>query len=96
MDIKKPRVGLMNIGSESNKGNALSKKTFELMDKELDNFIGNIESRYIFDGLADIIICDGFTGNIILKLIEGMMEYNLNLISNFEEAYKSAINFLAS
>ena len=52
------------------------------MNKELKNFIGNIESRFIFDGLADIIICDGFTGNIILKLIEGITEYNFNLISN--------------
>ena len=82
LGIKKPKIGLVNIGLESNKGNELTKKTFKLMNKESDNFIGNIESRYIFDGLADIIVCDGFTGNIILKLIEGMMKYNLDLISN--------------
>ena len=52
------------------------------MDNELTNFIGNIESRYIFDSKADIVICDGFTGNIVLKLIEGTMNYNLNLITN--------------
>ena len=82
MKIKNPRVGLLNIGSEDNKGNELSKDSFSLMNKELKNFIGNIESRYIFDGKADIILCDGFTGNVVLKLIEGMVEYNLDLVSS--------------
>jgi len=91
MDIKNPKIGLVNIGSESNKGNELTKQSFKLMNKELKNFIGNIESRFIFDGLADIIICDGFTGNIILKLIEGMMEYNLNLVSSKLNLQKSPI-----
>ena len=52
------------------------------MNNELTNFIGNIESRYIFDSKADIVICDGFTGNIVLKLIEGTMNYNFNLITD--------------
>ena len=82
LNIKNPRLALLNIGSESNKGTDLIKASFDLMNEDLKNFIGNIESRYIFDGKADIVICDGFTGNITLKLIEGMMIYNYNLISN--------------
>ena len=80
--IKNPKLALLNIGSESNKGNDLIKSSFNLLSDNLENFIGNIESRYIFDGKADIIICDGFTGNITLKLIEGMMTYNYQLIAD--------------
>ena len=82
LKINEPKIALLNIGSEPNKGTELIKETYTLMDNELTNFIGNIESRYIFDNKADIVICDGFTGNIVLKLIEGMMNYNLNLIAN--------------
>ena len=80
--IKKPKLALLNIGSESNKGTDLIKSSFDLLSDNLKNFVGNIESRYIFDGKADIIICDGFTGNITLKLIEGMMTYNYKLIAD--------------
>ena len=82
LKINEPKIALLNIGSEPNKGTELIKETYTLMDNELTNFIGNIESRYIFDNKADIVICDGFTGNIVLKLIEGTMNYNLNLITN--------------
>ena len=82
LKINKPKIGLLNIGSEPNKGTAIIKETYTLMNNELTNFIGNIESRYIFDSKADVVICDGFTGNIVLKLIEGTMKYNLNLITN--------------
>ena len=80
--IKNPKLALLNIGSESNKGTDLIKSSFDLISDNLENFVGNIESRYIFDGKADIIICDGFTGNITLKLIEGMMTYNYKLIAD--------------
>ena len=82
MKIKEPRIGLLNIGIEKNKGNEFTKLSYLILDKELENFIGNIESRYIFNGKADIILCDGFSGNIVLKLIEGMTKYNLDLISS--------------
>ena len=82
LKINNPKVALLNIGTESNKGTELIQNTYNLMEEKLNNFIGNIESRYIFDSKADIVICDGFTGNIVLKLIEGMMSYNLNFISN--------------
>ena len=80
--INKPSIGLLNIGSEPKKGNELTKITYDLLKNNLDNFIGNIESRYIFQGKADIIICDGFTGNIVLKLIEGVTYYHLESISS--------------
>ena len=82
LNIEQPKIGLLNIGSEKGKGNELVKESHSLMEDNLEGFIGNIESRYIFDGKADIIVCDGFTGNIVLKLIEGMAEYNLGLISS--------------
>lgn len=82
LNIIKPKIGLLNIGSEKGKGNELVKESYDLMQNHLENFIGNIESRYIFDGKADILICDGFTGNIVLKLIEGMASYNFSLISS--------------
>jgi glycerol-3-phosphate acyltransferase PlsX len=70
-DIKKPRIALLNIGNEAKKGNQLSIETYKLLDKYSENFIGNLESRYLLENKADIVICDGFTGNIVLKLIEG-------------------------
>lgn len=70
-NVKNPKTALLNIGEEANKGNELSIEAYNILNEKLDNFIGNIESRYIFENKADIIICDGFTGNIVLKLIEG-------------------------
>jgi glycerol-3-phosphate acyltransferase PlsX len=71
--IDNPRVGLLNIGHEEGKGNLLSQASFQLMKDSKDfNFIGNIESRDLLRNKADVIVCDGFTGNIVLKNIEGM------------------------
>ncbi len=70
---EKPRVALVNIGSEDGKGNELYKNSFELMKKNKDyNFVGNIEARDIPTSNVDVIVCDGFTGNIIIKLTEGI------------------------
>jgi glycerol-3-phosphate acyltransferase PlsX len=72
LGIKNPTVGLANIGTEEGKGNILMVDTYPILkDSEL-NFIGNIEARDIPDGVCDVIVCDGFTGNIILKLSEGV------------------------
>ncbi|MCQ2565526.1 MAG: phosphate acyltransferase PlsX [Clostridia bacterium] len=67
-----PTVGLVNIGTESKKGNALAQKSYELLEKSGLNFIGNVEARDIPRGVCDVIVADGFTGNVILKLTEGM------------------------
>lgn len=70
-NVENPKVGLMNIGEEEEKGNLLSLATYPLMkDTELFNFIGNVEGRDLFNDKADVIVCDGFTGNIVLKLAE--------------------------
>lgn len=72
MGIPSPKVGLVNVGTENEKGNQLSKETFSLL-KALDiNFIGNIEGRDIPNGVADVVVCDAFTGNVILKYTEGL------------------------
>lgn len=73
MNIKKPRVAIVNIGAEEEKGNALVKETFPLLKSCPDlNFIGSIEARDIPAGAADVIVCEAFVGNVILKLYEGV------------------------
>ncbi len=69
--VRNPRVGLLNIGEEKEKGNLVTQSAYELMEDSKDfNFIGNIEGRDVLDEKADVIICDGFTGNIVLKQLE--------------------------
>lgn len=70
--IDRPTVGLLNIGEESSKGNSISIKAYELLKSSGLNFFGNVEGRDITTGKVDIIVCDGFTGNIALKLMEGV------------------------
>ena len=71
LEIKNPRVGLLNVGTEDKKGNDLTKQTFELLKNTQLNFIGNVESRDLMESVADVVVTDGFTGNIALKAIEG-------------------------
>jgi len=77
--INNPKIGLLNIGTEENKGNALIKSTYKLLENNFKNFRGNIESRSLLDSKVDIIICDGFTGNIVLKLIEGTISSMISI-----------------
>ncbi len=71
--IENPRVALLNIGEEPSKGNVLTQATHRLLEEQDDiNFIGNVEGRDLFTGKADVVVCDGFTGNIVLKEAEGM------------------------
>ncbi len=72
MGKNKPTIGLLNIGTEKGKGNILSKDTYALLEESQLNFIGNIEGRDLPAGVADVIVTDGFAGNIALKLTEGM------------------------
>ncbi|WP_086251097.1 phosphate acyltransferase PlsX [Campylobacter devanensis] len=71
MRIENPRIGLLSNGEEDCKGNEITKDAFEML-KKLDSFIGNVEGNQIFDGSVDVIICDGFVGNILLKTSEGV------------------------
>lgn len=78
---KNPRVGLVNIGTESEKGNALVKEAYQLLDKaEGLNFAGNTEARDITLGNVDVIVCDAFVGNVILKVMEGLASTVLRLL----------------
>ena len=73
MGIKNPKVGIVNIGAEEEKGNALVKETFPLLKNCPDiNFIGSVEARDIPKGVADVVVCEAFTGNVILKMYEGV------------------------
>jgi glycerol-3-phosphate acyltransferase PlsX len=92
MGIKEPLVGLLNIGQEESKGNSLTTETFNLLKKSGVNFFGNIEARDVFTGDADIIVCDGFVGNALLKFGEGLVD----LLNGFLRDYigKSGITKL--
>ncbi|MGI6201592.1 MAG: phosphate acyltransferase PlsX [Christensenellales bacterium] len=68
-----PRVGLINNGAEAEKGNELTKATYQALEQAPVNFTGNVEPREIMEGPADVLVCDGFAGNIVLKLMEGMV-----------------------
>lgn len=70
--IKAPRIGLLNVGTEDKKGNELTKAAFEFIKESgVVHFIGNVEARDLLNGVADVVVTDGFTGNITLKAIEG-------------------------
>ena len=70
-----PRVGLLNVGTENNKGNEKSRKTFELFDEYVINFCGNVEGNQVFKGTdVDVLVCDGFAGNVLLKTAEGISQ----------------------
>lgn len=71
LHIEKPKISLLSNGEEDCKGNEVSKAAFELL-KKMDNFVGNAEGNQVFDGSVDIIVCDGFVGNILLKTAEGV------------------------
>jgi glycerol-3-phosphate acyltransferase PlsX len=75
LEIEQPAVGLVNIGEEEGKGNLLAQATYPLLkDSKLINFVGNVEGREIFTGKADVMVCDGFTGNVILKMGESIFD----------------------
>jgi len=96
-NIKNPKIGLLNVGSEEGKGNELSIQAYDLLKEYNEiNFYGNIEGRDLFNGAAQVIVCDGFTGNIVLKSIEGLAglffsEIRQILIANFTSKICAAI-----
>jgi glycerol-3-phosphate acyltransferase PlsX len=74
LGLESPRVGLLSIGEEEGKGNELTKETFRVLKETGLNFIGNAEGRDIFNGCTDVIVCDGFIGNVVLKASESLGE----------------------
>jgi glycerol-3-phosphate acyltransferase PlsX len=78
--IKEPRVGLVNVGTEEGKGNEALKQAFLELQKSKLNFVGNVEGRDITEGKVDIVVCDGFTGNAMLKVMEGTGKYFMDYL----------------
>ena len=92
MQIENPRVGLLNIGEEEGKGNLLTQSAYKLMKGSNEfSFVGNIEGRDLFSGKADVIVCDGFTGNIVLKQAEGI--YTTMLKRGIQDEYFERFNY---
>lgn len=92
LKIAKPRVGLLNIGEEEEKGNITAQATHHLLKESQEvNFIGNVEGRDILKNKADVIVCDGFTGNILLKSIESM--YRIMAKRNLIDDYFARFNY---
>lgn len=93
LDVDNPTVGLINIGEEETKGNILAQNTYQLLKEHPDiNFIGNVEGREILTSKADVMVCDGFTGNVILKLGESI--YDIAKCRNLhEDEYFKRFNF---
>mgnify|MGYP000947255702 CR=1 FL=1 len=84
LGVNSPKIGLANIGTEKGKGNLLVREAYELIENSNINFIGNVEVRDVPQGIADVIVCDGFVGNVILKLTEGMAKA---LFSSLKEEF---------
>ncbi len=82
LNVISPRVGLLSNGSEDSKGNALTKEAFKLL-KGLDGFVGNVEGKDIFNGTVNVVVCDGFTGNIMLKTSEGVVTTVFDLMKQY-------------
>lgn len=91
--IENPRVGLLNIGTEEGKGNELTKAAYEVLSNEPVHFIGNVEARDLLTGVADVVVTDGFTGNMVLKSIEGTAQaFFMMLKEVYGSSFKSKLS----
>lgn len=92
-----PTVGLLSIGEEEGKGNELTREAYKLLKTAPIAFVGNVEAREIFSGTADVIVCDGFTGNVALKLSEGLVETVERLLGDeLSSTFSSQVGYLLS
>jgi glycerol-3-phosphate acyltransferase PlsX len=93
--LDRPRVGLLSIGEEGGKGNLLVKKSHELLQQSSLNYIGNVEGRDTFQGDVDVMVCDGFVGNVCLKLSEGLAEAVLGMLGEeISKSFKAKLGYL--
>ena len=88
LDMDSPKIGLVNLGVEENKGTTVTKAAYELLKKSKMNFVGNVEAREVPKGACDVIVCDGFVGNVILKLTEGLA---LNISALLKEKFTAGL-----
>jgi phosphate acyltransferase len=97
MGVERPRVGLLSIGEEATKGNELTREAHRLLKGSRLHFIGNVEARDIFSGQADVVVADGFTGNVALKLSEGLVEMVEELLGEeLQSTFSSQVGYLLS
>jgi glycerol-3-phosphate acyltransferase PlsX len=97
LDIPRPRVGLLSIGEEETKGNDLIRDAHKLLKASRLNFVGNVEAHDLFRGLADVVVCDGFTGNIALKVSEGLVEaVEERLRDELSRTFSASVGYLLS
>ena len=94
LNIKSPKVGLMSIGSEEAKGNELTREAYSLLKSSDLRFIGNVEGNDVFRGTADVIVCDGFTGNVALKVSESLIETILELLESKIDQHPEIVTVL--
>ncbi len=95
--VDKPRIGLLSIGEEATKGNDLTREAHRLLKAAPINFIGNVEGRDVYSGVADVIVCDGFTGNVALKISEGLVETVEALLGDeLQSTFSSQVGSLLS
>src|SRR5579862_1979885 len=92
-----PRVGVLSIGEEESKGNELTRESYKLIKELPMNFVGNVEGRDLYNGKADVLVCDGFVGNVALKISEGMVEtVRFLLKQSLQATISSQVGFLLS
>ncbi|MEZ5290467.1 MAG: phosphate acyltransferase PlsX [Vicinamibacterales bacterium] len=97
LGLSRPRVGVLSIGEEEGKGNELTREAYRLLKAAPLAFVGNVEARDVFAGTADVIVCDGFTGNVALKLSEGLVETVEALLgAELASTFSSQVGYLLS
>jgi glycerol-3-phosphate acyltransferase PlsX len=97
LGIARPRVGLLSIGEEESKGNELTREAHRLLKSAPVHFIGNVEGREVYSGIADVIVCDGFTGNVVLKTSEGLVDAIETLLGEeLRATFSSQVGYLLS
>ncbi len=90
LGVTRPRVGLLSVGEEKGKGDRVTQEAYELLSKAGLNFIGNVEGRDVYSGTVDVVVCDGFVGNVVLKVSEGLGEMVFSLLKR--EARRSPLS----
>ncbi len=97
LQVERPRIGLLSTGEEASKGNELTREAHRLLSAALPEFIGNVEGRQVYAGLADVVVCDGFTGNVALKISEGLVEMVEKLLRDeLSRTFSTRVGYLLS
>jgi glycerol-3-phosphate acyltransferase PlsX len=97
LGVARPRIGLLSIGEEETKGNELTREAHRLLKVAPVHFIGNVEGRELYSGVADVVVCDGFTGNIVLKTSEGLVDTVEALLGDeLQGTFSSQVGYLLS